>query len=77
MIKWINAMKRLVVILALAAGGCSSLVPSSKTQTMSVYALGIPGIAVITSSSQAADNSGEDVNAPTQANPVTVTTPIR
>jgi len=69
-------MKRLVVILALAAGGCSSLVPSSKTQTMSVYALGIPGIAVITSSNQAADNSGEDTTLSEQSNPVTVTTPI-
>ena len=53
--------------------GCSSLTPSSKTQTMGVYALGIPGIAVITHSEQTADNKGEDTNAPVQANPVTTT----
>ena len=51
--------------------GCSSLTPSSKTQTMGVYALGIPGIAVITHSEQTADNKGEDTNAPVQVNPVT------
>ena len=32
--------------------GCSSLKPSDKTQTMGVYAFGIPGIAVITQSTQ-------------------------
>ena len=53
--------------------GCSSLTPSAKTQTMGVYALGIPGIAVITHSEQTADNKGEDTNAPVQANPVTAT----
>ena len=54
------------------ASGCSSLAPSDKTQTMGVYAFGIPGIAVITQSSQAADNAGSDTNAAAQANPVTV-----
>ena len=52
--------------------GCSSLVPSDKTQTMGVYAFGIPGIAVIRQSAQVADNGGADVNRPVQANPVTV-----
>ena len=56
--------------------GCSSFVPSDKTQTMSLYAIGIPGIAVVTQSSQAADNKGDDENRPVQANPVTATTPI-
>lgn len=51
--------------------GCSSMQPSDKTQTMGVYALGIPGIAIITHSSQTADNAGEDSNLSTQANPVT------
>ena len=27
--------------------GCSSLTPSSKTQSMGVYAIGVPGIAII------------------------------
>ena len=51
--------------------GCSSMTPNNKTQTMGVYALGIPGIAVITQSHQAADATGEDVNANKQTNPVT------
>ena len=60
-----------------ATGGCSSLTPSSKTQTMGVYALGIPGIAVITHSEQTADNKGNDDNQPVQANPVTVRTAVK
>lgn len=39
---------------------------------MSVYALGIPGIAVITESRQTADNAGSDTNAAAQSNPLTV-----
>ena len=57
--------------------GCSSFVPSDKTQTMSLYAIGIPGIAVVTHSTQDADNKGDDENRPTQANPVSVDVPIR
>ena len=52
--------------------GCSGLAPSDKTQTMGVYALGIPGIAVITHSEQLADNAGADKNTPVQVNPVTL-----
>ena len=52
--------------------GCSSFVPSDKTQTMGVYAFGIPGIAVITQSHQDADNKGNDEIKPAQVNPVTV-----
>ena len=48
--------------------GCGSLAPSDKTQTMGVYAFGIPGIAVITQSHQAADNKGDDDNKPLQVN---------
>ena len=54
------------------ASGCSSMAPSDKTQTMSVYALGIPGIAVITESRQTADNAGGDTNTAAQSNPLTV-----
>ena len=53
--------------------GCSSLKPSDKTQTMGVYAFGIPGIAVITQSTQTADNAGDDANVPVQTVPVSVT----
>ncbi len=45
--------------------GCSSLTPSSKTQSMGVYAIGVPG--------KNEDASGGDNNAPTQVNPVTTT----
>ncbi len=54
------------------ADGCSSLTPSAKTQSMSLYAIGIPGIAVVTQSEQTADNKGDDENRPVQVNPVTV-----
>ena len=54
------------------SSGCSSMAPSDKTQTMGVYAFGIPGIAVITQSHQTADNAGSDTNAAAQTNPITV-----
>ena len=63
--------------LVAVTGGCSSLTPSAKTQTMSLYAIGIPGIAVVTHSEQKADNKGDDENAPMQANPVSVETKVR
>ena len=59
------------------ADGCSSLTPSAKTQSMSLYAIGIPGIAVVTQSEQTADNTGDDDNTPVQANPVSVDVPIK
>ena len=58
--------------LVAVSSGCSSMTPSSKTQTMGVYAIGVPGIAIITRSAQNEDASGGDTNVPTQANPVTV-----
>ena len=64
-------------LVAATGSGCSSLTPSAKTQTMSLYAIGIPGIAVVTHSTQDADNKGDDENRPTQANPVSVDVPIR
>lgn len=84
-VKWKKLVRQLwdavkpVLIGAVGGGlvaitsGCSSLTPSAKTQTMSVYAFGIPGIAVITQSAQDADNAGDDDNNQTQVNPVTVT----
>ena len=59
------------------ASGCSSMAPSDKTQTMGVYAFGIPGIAVITQSQQTADNAGSDTNAAAQSNPVSVDTRVK
>ena len=58
--------------LVAVSSGCSSLTPSSKTQSMGVYAIGVPGIAIITKSTQNEDASGGDSNAPAQVNPVTV-----
>ncbi len=82
---WASAAKaalQIIVPAAIGSGaailaGCSDLRPSAKTQTMGVYAFGIPGIAVITHSTQDADNSGDDENKPVQANPVTVKVPIK
>ncbi len=64
-------------MVAVTGSGCSALTPSAKTQTMSLYAIGIPGIAVVTHSTQDADNKGDDENRPAQANPVSVDVPIR
>ena len=64
-------------LVAVTGSGCSALTPSAKTQTMSLYAIGIPGIAVVTQSTQDADNKGNDENRPTQANPVSVETKIK
>ena len=58
------------------AAGCSSMTPTSKSQTLSVVGIGIPAIAVVSSSSQGADASGGDENKPTQTNPVTTVVPI-
>ena len=63
--------------LVAVSSGCSALTPSAKTQTMSLYAIGIPGIAVVTHSTQDADNKGDDDNKPVQANPVSVDVPIK
>ena len=77
-----NAVKP-VLLAAIGGGvvtladGCSSLTPSAKTQSMSLYAIGIPGIAVVTQSEQTADNKGDDDNTPVQANPVSVDAPIK
>ena len=77
-----NAVKP-VLLAAIGGGvvtladGCSSLTPSAKTQSMSLYAIGIPGIAVVTQSEQTADNTGDDENKPAQANPVSVDVPIK
>ena len=64
-------------LVAVTGSGCSALTPSAKTQTMSLYAIGIPGVAVVTHSTQDADNKGDDENRPTQTNPVSVETKIK
>ena len=59
--------------LVAVSSGCSSMTPSTKTQSMGVYAIGVPGIAIITKSTQNEDAAGGDTNVPTQVNPVTTT----
>ena len=63
-------------LLAYLSTGCSGLTPSHKTQTMGVYALGLPAIAVITQTNQEADNTGNDPTTTSQANPVNVDTEL-
>ena len=51
---------------ATAVCGCSSLQPATKSQSMTVTALGFPAITVVTTTSQAAENAGDDEGANTQ-----------
>ena len=46
--------------------GCSSLQPATKSQSMTETALGFPAITVVTTTSQAATNAGDDEGANTQ-----------
>ena len=51
------------MIIGLFVGGvcgCSSLQPATKSQSMTVTALGFPAITVVTTTSQAATNDGDD-----------------
>ena len=70
---WLTGKAAILAAVIALTDGCSSLTPSSKTQSMGVYAIGVPGIAIITKSTQNEDASGGDNNAPTQVNPVTTT----
>ena len=70
---WLTGKAAILAAVIALTDGCSSLTPSSKTQSMGVYAIGVPGIAIITRSTQNEDASGGDTNVPTQANPVTTT----
>ena len=57
------------MIIGLFVGGvcgCSSLQPATKSQSMTVTALGFPAITVVTTTSQAATNDGADEGANTQ-----------
>ena len=56
------------------ACGCSAMAPQTRTQSMGVYALGLPAIAVITQTRQAEENAGSDTNSASQTNPVDVKT---
>ena len=47
-------------------GGCSSLQPATKSQSMTVTALGFPAITVVTTTTQSATNDGDDEGENTQ-----------
>ena len=48
------------LILGYLLAGCSALQPSTKSQSMTVTALGFPAITVVTTSTQSATNDGDD-----------------
>ena len=57
------------LVVGLVVGGvcgCSSLQPATKSQSMTVTALGFPAITVVTTTSQSATNDGDDEGANTQ-----------
>ena len=57
------------LVVGLVVGGvcgCSSLQPETKSQSMTVTALGFPAITVVTTTSQTATNDGDDEGANTQ-----------
>lgn len=87
----LNAKKRLVryfallilgiIIGALACGGCSALKPSSKSQSMTVTALGFPAITVVSTTSMDSKAEGEDTHTSSQTvtndvKPDTTVTPL-
>ena len=83
---WKEAAKAAIQILLPAAlggtigatlAGCSSMTPTAKTQGISLYAIGVPGIAVVTTTTQNADNKGDDENKPKQTNPVTTNLKVK
>ena len=60
-----------VVLLAFGllvwASGCSALQPATKSQSMTTTAFGLPAIVVVSTTTQAATNSGDDSGTNTQA----------
>ena len=48
---------------AVTLSGCGTMqTPSSKTQTSSVYAFGLPAVVITHDNKQVSDNSGDDDN---------------
>lgn len=52
--------KTAIAIVALWAAGCSSLRPSTKSQTMTILSFGLPAVAFVTETHMTAENSGDD-----------------
>lgn len=60
-------MKELMILGAvLVVAGCSALTPATKSQSMTVTALGFPAITVVSTTSQEATNAGDDTGTNTQ-----------
>lgn len=73
-----KAAAKILIPAAIGAGGaiiagCGSLAPVDKENRIGVYAFGIPGVAVVTHTTQYADNKGNDDNKSEQSNPVVIT----
>ena len=62
----VRIVRLLELLAATTLCGCSSLTPATKSQSMTVTALGFPAITVVTTTSQAATNDGDDEGANTQ-----------
>lgn len=59
-------------MLALAAPGCGGLAQSDRTTSTSVWAIGVPGVAILREASMSPDNRGPDDNTATQVNTIDV-----
>jgi hypothetical protein len=68
---WLKAIAKASVPFALGllgglTSGCSSLDPKSKAQSVTAFGIGVPAVVWVSNGTQAADNSGGDLNAPKQ-----------
>ena len=63
-----SALRHLAAFLVgVAVGGCSALQPATKSQSMTTTAFGLPAIVVVSTTTQAATNSGDDSGTNTQS----------
>ena len=53
-------MKKLIFSAIALICGCSQLRPSSKSQQMTTFSLGLPAVVVVSTTSFEAENSGDD-----------------
>ena len=53
-------MKKLIFSAVALICGCSQLRPTSKSQQMTTFSLGLPAVVVVSSTTFDAENSGDD-----------------
>lgn len=70
-------MKKLLLIPFILTAGCGSMTQRDHETTTSVWAIGVPGIAVIKQSTISPDNKGNAHNEAKQVNPITVSTSLK